>query len=290
MKKTLVITDSASTVPLEVAKKLSIKILPFKVDLNGRTFLTSDYTNEEIYKILDEATSLPVTSQITPIEFEEVYLEAFNKGYDAVFLILINSEGSGTFNNSILAKTLFFDDYPKAKGKFEIYSFDGASYTGAYGQIVIDVAEMLKQGTSIEECAKYAEEHLKRRRIYFGIYSLKYAARSGRIPSAAAFVGDALGLKPVMKIFDHNITTAKKVHGEKKIISVILSLVKAEMIPNSKYSVVYGSDHKLKDTMIEKATEFIGYPPINSYQIDTAIAINAGPKIIGLIFDTKDVN
>ena len=34
--------------------------------------------------------------------------------------------------------------------------------------------------------------------------------------------------------------------------------------------------------MIEVATEKLGYPPVASYQIGEAIAINAGPKVVGI--------
>ena len=51
---------------------------------------------------------------------------------------------------------------------------------------------------------------LPRRQIYFGIYDLKYAAKSGRIPKADAFLGTALNMKPVMNIFDRFITTGAK--------------------------------------------------------------------------------
>lgn len=43
------------------------------------------------------------------------------------------------------------------------------------------------------EINAYLEESIARRRIYFGIYNLKYAGKSGRIPSAAAFIGDKIG-------------------------------------------------------------------------------------------------
>ena len=79
-------------------------------------------------------------------------------------------------------------------------------------------AKMAQEGRSVEEINAYLEESIARRRIYFGIYNLKYAGKSGRIPSAAAFIGDKIGIKPIMKIWDHEITTAGKCRGERKMI------------------------------------------------------------------------
>ena len=38
--------------------------------------------------------------------------------------------------------------------------------------------------------------------------------------------------------------------------------------------------------MEKAATEYFGYPPVSLYRIGAAIAINAGPKVIGIIFDS----
>ena len=91
-------------------------------------------------------------------------------------------------------------------------------------------AKMAQEGRSVEEINAYLEESIARRRIYFGIYNLKYAGKSGRIPSAAAFIGDKIGIKPIMKIWDHEITTAGKCRGEKKVVSKICDMAIADSL------------------------------------------------------------
>ena len=83
---------------------------------------------------------------------------------------------------------------------------------------------MCVEGASLEEILGYLTDILPRRQIYFGIYDLKYAAKSGRIPTAAAFVGTVLNLKPVMKIFDRSITTAAKCRGERKLVEKVAEM------------------------------------------------------------------
>ena len=101
-----------------------------------------------------------------------------------------------------------------------MHSFDSGSYCCAYGHVAVEAGRMLQEGASAAQIGSYLEEAVPRRKVYFGIYDLKYAGKSGRIPSAAAFVGDKLGIKPIMKIWDHEITTAAKCRGEKKLISI----------------------------------------------------------------------
>lgn len=283
MSKRIIITDSASDISVENEKALNIKVLPFQVAVDDKT-LTSrvDFSNEEFYTILENAKKLPTTSQITPYDFGELYLQLFQEGYEDVILVLINSEGSATFNNSKNAAKTFFEEHPEAEGKINFYSVDGRSYSCAYGHPVTVAAKKLIDGVSTKKIVEYLEDYMQRSIIYAGLYTLKYAAKSGRIPSAAAFVGDALGLKPLMRICDNHITTKDKVRGEKKIIPAILEKIEEVMEPKSEYCVVCGNDKELGQKMADAATEKFGYAPVEIYRIGAAIAINAGPKVVGI--------
>lgn len=287
MANIVFITDSASDIDKATESKYDLKVIDFKVTVDGDTFLTRQkYSKEEFYDVVEKANSIPGTSQVPPLEFEEVYLEQIKKGYDKLIVVTINSKGSGTFNNANLAITMLFDDHPELESKVQIVVIDGVGYTGFYGQVVIDGCEMIKKGQSFDKIVNMCQKRLPRRKIYFGMYSLKFAGKSGRIPSAAAFIGEALAIKPIMKICDNQIATAKKVHGDRKIIKTIIELTDADIKKGTPYSIVYGSDPTVKDEMEKAATEYFGYPPVSLYRIGAAIAINAGPKVIGLIFDS----
>jgi DegV family protein with EDD domain len=232
--------------------------------------------------MLENAKKLPTTSQITPFEFNELYLELFNEGYEDVIMVLINSKGSATYNNAKNAINSFFEEHPEAKDKINIFVIDARSYTCAYGYPVTVAAQKIIDGVSTKKVVEYLEDYMQRSIIYAGLYTLKYAGKSGRIPSAAAFVGDALGLKPLMRICDNEITTKDKVRGEKKIIPAILDKIEEVMEPKTPYCVVYGNDESVKDQIVEAATNRFGYPPADTYRIGAAIAINAGPKVVGI--------
>ena len=283
MSKRIIITDSASDISSDTEKQLGIRVLPFQVAIDGKTYTSRvDFNSEQFYEMLNGASKIPTTSQITPFEFGELYEQLYKDGYEDVILVLINSKGSATYNNSKAAANAFFEDHPDAKNKINIYNIDGRSYSCGYGYPVTVAAKMLNEGKKTKAIIEFLEDYMSRSIIYAGLYTLKYAAKSGRIPSAAAFVGDALGLKPLMRICDNEITTKDKVRGEKKIIPAIIEKISEVIEPKGEYVVVYGDDSNARDQMIEKATEFFGYPPADTYQIGEAIAINAGPKVVGI--------
>lgn len=288
MPKIKIMTDSASDISAETEKELDILVMNFKVASGGKSYTSRvDLDNEQIYKLLDECSEMPTHSQITAFEFSEAYEKLYSEGYTDVINITINSHGSSTYDNACLAKKQFFEEHADAKNKFNIYVIDGIGYTGGYGYAVTQAAIKAKKGESAEQIADFAEDWVKHCTIFFAPYTLKYARKSGRIPSAAAFAGELMGLRPIMRIQDNEITTNSKVRGDKHIIPEIVKLTTDEMIPQTPYCIVYGNDVSAADELTEALTKAIGYPPTERYQIGAAIAINAGPKVVGSIFRRK---
>lgn len=289
MGKIQIVTDSVSDISVESEKKYNIHVIPFPVVLGDRSYLSRvDFDNEGFYRMMEENDEIPKTSQITAYQFEEMYYEFYKQGCTDVILVLINSEGSATWQNSILAIENFFEEHPECRDKISITSHDGGNYSGAYGYPAELAAKMAQEGASADDINRYLREILARRRVYFGIYNLKYAGKSGRIPSAAAFVGDKLGIKPIMKIWDHEITTAAKCRGEKKIVTKVAEMTIQDMEPGSEYQVVYGSDKTCGDELAAKMTELLGYGPSAYYQIGAAVAANAGPRVVGTLFNVRE--
>ena len=287
MRKIQIMTDSASDISVADEKLHNISVIPFPISLGGKSYTSRvDFDNRGFYDLLAEYDELPTTSQITPFQFVDIYLQQARAGVTDLILVLINSKGSSTYDNSVQAIGLFHEDYPEYPD-FRVYSYDGMGYNACYGAPVVEAARMLESGAGVEEICAYLEDILPRRQIYFGIYDLKYAARSGRIPTAAAFLGNTLNLKPVMKIFDREITTAVKCRGEKNLVQKTAQLSLADMEPGTPYQLIYGCDEKCLEEIRAAMKEALGYEADSTYQIGAAVAANAGPKVVGVAFTRK---
>lgn len=288
MPKVRLITDAASDLSREDEERYHIRVIPFNVVLDGTTYVPRvEISNDEFYKLMLASDDLPKTAQVTPGEFAEIYAQEAEAGAEDIILVLINSEGSATFANAQMAAAMFADEHPEYKGKVTIHPVDGRGYSALYGAMVVDAAKMLEKGASAQEAVDYLQSMMPRRQIYFGIYSLKWAGKSGRIPSAAAFVGDMLNLKPVMKIFSRQITTAAKVRGESKLVTRVCEMAAADMESGTPYQLIYGSDASVLEELERTMREKTGYAPESAYQISAVIAANSGPKICGVAFTRK---
>ena len=288
MSKIKFITDSASDISVQDEQSLGIQVLPFPVTFGDETYLSRvDFDNEKFYGMLENAPELPTTSQITVFQYGEVFEAAYAEGYTDAINITINSEASGTYNSACLAAQLFYESHPDAEKTFRIRNIDGTGYTAMYGYAVVEGAKMAQQGKDADEIEAFMRDWVEHCAVYFVPYTLKYASKSDRIPSAAAFVGELVGLKPVMRIADHKIVTDDKIRGEKKIIPTIVKKTVAGMESGAPYAVICGSEPADGEALAAAMTEAVGYPPAASYRIGAAIAINAGPHVAGIAFRAK---
>ena len=288
MGKIQIMTDSASDISYADEKKYNISVIPFPITLGDKTYTSRvDFDNQQFFDLMAQYDEIPKTAQITPFQFQEIYLQQARAGVTDLVLVLINSKGSSTYDNSVQAIELFYEEYPEYRDVLHIHSFDGMGYNALYGSPVVHAAKMCAEGASLEEILNYLTDILPRRQIYFGIYDLKYAAKSGRIPTAAAFLGTALNMKPVMNIFDRSITTAAKCRGERKLVEKVAEMSIAAMEPGSPYEIVYGSDSSCLEELRRLMVQQLGYEPAAVYQIGAAVAANSGPRVVGVAFTRK---
>ena len=288
MPKIKIMTDSASDISAENEKKYDIHVIPFKVSMGEKSYTSrADFDNEQFYGMMDEYDGIPLTSQITAYEFVENFKELYYADYTDVIYVSINSKGSSTYNNAVMAAQQFYEEIPEAKDEFRIINIDGKSYTGGYGYAVVEAAKKAQKGASVQEIESFIHDWVDNCVIFFGMYSLQYAKKSGRIPAAAAFVGEIMGLRPISRIQHNQITTESKVRGDKAVVPAILELMLKEQIPKTPYCIVYGKDSEVRDELKQALIKKLGYPPADCYQIGSEIAVNAGPKVVGVIFKSQ---
>jgi DegV family protein with EDD domain len=288
MPKIQFVTDSAADIPAERLNGLDIKVLPFLISMGDREYKDCvDFTQKDFYKMLLEAEEIPTHSQINPTILLEVFDQAVEAGFTDLIYTSINSKGSATFQNAMMAKELFYEEHPELTDTFHIHLVDSKSYTYAYGYAVVEGAKMAQEGKPAEEIVSWMQDWVDHVRILFAPYSLKFAKKSGRVSAAAAFLGEALGLKPIMSFPDGDSKVVSKVRGDKAVIPAILKLMKEEMEPGSPYIVLQGNLEERNQEMVEAARQAAGYDSVQNVYIGGVIAINAGPDLTGIVYRKK---
>ncbi len=289
MSKIAILTDSCCDLPKDTIKELGIKVLPFTLTVGGESFRELyDKSTQEFYELLEKTDEIPKHSQITPITFEEAYTSLYEEGYTDVISVSINSQGSGTFNNSVLAKEEFFEKVPEAAKKMRIFNIDSKCYTLFYGYPVMEAAKKIRRGADVEEIVAYLEDCFNVSGIYAVPYNLKYAKKSGRISAAKAFAGELLGLKPVILFADGTTTTVDKIRGEKNIVPKLVEIVEKNMTPQTPYIMIHGKDNTLAKEVEKELIKKTGRKAEMYGSVGAVVTSNIGPDLVAVLVRRKN--
>lgn len=281
--KVKLITDSASDITPEDEKKYGIDIMPFDITLGDESLRERvDFTAPEFLEMIDKSEFLPKTSQITEIRFAEKFEHYFNEGYDALILVLINSTGSKTYENALLARKNLLEEHPEmAKMRIEI--IDSHCYSLGYGYPVIEAAKKLIVGQSVDNVVAYLTDMFNNCEIYIIGFNLRHMKKSGRINAAAAFLGELMGLKPLISLIDGESEVVKKSRGEKNAIADAVQYISGRAVPETPWEILRTSVTALEDEFIKQYSAKVGRPPEMQSIAGAAVASNTGPYIIGVI-------
>ena len=280
-------TDSAADIPVSLREELDIQVLPFPIAMGDREYNDGfDFTPQEFYDMLLSAPQIPTHAQLNPYVFTEVFEAAWEAGYTDLIHTSINSKGSATCSNAFQARGDFYRDHPEAEETFHIHIIDALNYTMGYGWAVVQGAKMAAGGAEPREIVDYIQDWVDHVRVIFSPLDLRFAKKSGRISAAAAFVGEALGLKPVMTFTDGESKILAKVRGEKAVVSRLVELCKAERRAGTPYLMILGNNVEQSDRLLDLCRLELGEQPALCYHIGGVIAINAGPNLIGLVYRT----
>lgn len=280
-KDVRIITDSGCDVSAEAENdwKDYLVIMPFAVTINGETKLDRvEISAEEFHQILKENEEIPKHSQITQIQFEDKFRELYDEGVRSIIVDVINSHGSQTFSQAQIAAENLKEDLPDLK----VYVVDSRNYSIGYGYAVIEGCKKLSEGQSVESVVAYLEDWASHVEAYLVGFDLRHMKKSGRISAAASFLGELMGLKPIIALYDGVTEVVKKARGEKAVIDAAVEVAAARMIPKTPYNVITTTRPELDKEFIEKLTKKIGYPPAMVEKMGVVVSCNAGPNTIAV--------
>ncbi len=278
-------TDSTSDIPKNVQEELNIKVLPMPVIINGVECQDGvDITPREMYHIINTSSVLPTSAAIPIFNYTEYFEQAWKDGYTDIIHTCVNSKGSATYNNALLARDMFFQEVPEAKGRMNIRILDSVTYSMGYGLGVVEAAKMNVCGASADEIVSFLKDWINNVRVVFVPLDLRCVKKSGRVSAAAAFLGDAIGLKPIIAFEDGESKITTKVRGENAAINVIVTTCLENRREGTPFALALGENKEANQLLYSTVAERITDATPFIYDIGSVIAINAGANAMGIIY------
>ena len=207
MKNVQIILDSACDMQKPEADALGVTLLPLRTNFGGEVFLDGvTMTHDEFFEKLTQAKTLPTTSQIPPLDFEEAFRRLHAEGSDMLGITL-PSKLSGTYQSAVIAAQ---------ETGIDVTIVDSENVT-AGERVLADLAIRLRdKGCGAKEIAAKLEEAKKHLCIIGRVDTLEYLYRGGRLSKTSAIAGTLLNIKPVLTVRDGQLAVLGKARGAKQ--------------------------------------------------------------------------
>lgn len=219
MGNVAIITDSNSGISQAEGKELGIYVIPMPFLVDGKLYFEDvDMNKEQFYHFLENDADLS-TSQPSPGDVMDLW-DKLLKEYDEIVHIPMSSGLSASCSTAMgLAR-----DYD---GKVQVVDNQRISVT--MQQSVMDAKHLVAAGKSAAQIKEILEKEALESSIYLMVDTLKYLKKGGRITPAAALLGSALNLKPILQIQGDKLDAYKKVRGVKAAKKNMLEAMKKDV-------------------------------------------------------------
>lgn len=282
MSSVAIVTDSNSGISQAEGKELGIYVIPMPCLVAGKLYYENvDITKEQFYHFMESDADL-TTSQPSPGDVMDLW-DKLLKEYDEIVHIPMSSGLSASCSTAMgLAQ-----DYD---GKVQVVNNQRISVT--MQQSVMDAKHLAATGKSAAQIKEILEKEALESSIYLVVDTLKYLKKGGRITPAAALLGSALNLKPLLQIQGEKLDAYKKVRGMKAAKKNMLDAMKkdvegrfADYVAKGqlKLHVAYTTDEETAKQWMEEVQN--AFPDLTITRMDPlsfSITCHTGPGVLAI--------
>ncbi|HVK23787.1 MAG TPA: DegV family protein [Actinokineospora sp.] len=211
-----VVTDSTAYLPEGFADRHAVRVVPLLVHIDDREGRDGiDIGPTELAAALKERRTV-TTSRPSPAEFAATYRELLDAGASGVLSVHLSRELSGTWESARLAA--------EEVGPDRVRVVDSRTTAMGLGFAALRAAAVAAEGADGAAVEAAAVEAAERTKSFLIVETLEYLRRGGRIGAAAALVGTALAVKPILHVLDGQIVPLEKVRTTSRALARLVDL------------------------------------------------------------------
>jgi DegV family protein with EDD domain len=282
MRQVAIVTDTTACVPQEQVTKYDIVVVPVPLIINEKTYRDGiDITPTEFYELLRKAKKLPTTSASSPDPYLEAFRNASRKAKN-VLCLTEPSKFSAMYNSARTAAEIA----KNALKNVYIEVIECTTAAAGQGLVALAAARAAALEKPLNEVKKIAYSVMWKVNLYATLDTLKYLARSGRVPQAAAMVNSMLCIKPVFTLNHASPRTISLPRSMKNAIDRMLKVM-AKTITKGKelhIAVMHADAPEEAVTLKNKILSRFECKDIYITEFTPVMGVHTGPGLVGVAF------
>lgn len=270
----VVVTDSSARLPAGDVDEWGIHVVPLHILVDGADLRDgSDEIPADLYQ-----RGHVTTAGATPAELTAAYRQALaDSGGDGVVAVHISGA---------LSSTLGAAEYAAGEFGGSVRVVDSKSTAMGTGFVALAAARAARAGLDLDTVVAQAESTVQRVHGYIVVHRLENLRRSGRIGTAASWLGTALALKPLLRIDESGkLVLVQRVRTASKAIAAMVEQVLAAVGERRARLAVHHIDNPdaAADLAATLAAALPGCGPAVITDLGPVIGVHVGAGAVGVV-------
>lgn len=288
------ILSCESTVDLTPAKikELDLECIYFHFYINDVEYaddLGQTIPFDEFYQAMKDGADTK-TAAIGTGEYATYFRKFLEQGKD-VLHVSLSSGISGTVESARIAAEDLSKEFPDRK----IYVVDSLAASSGFGLLMQALSENREAGMTIDQVRDWAEANKLNDWHWFFSTDLTFYIKGGRVKPISGFVGNILGICPLLNMDSlGRLIPREKIRSKKKVIKRIVEKMEQTANKGLEYDGPVFISHSdcLEDAQAVADLVEDRFPNIRGsveiYSIGTTIGSHTGPGTVALFFWGKE--
>jgi DegV family protein with EDD domain len=274
-----IVTDSTAYLPAGAAERAGVTVVPLLVTIDGVTGEEGvDVFPAEVAQVLADRHRRVVTSRPPPAAFAAAYRAALDAGAAGVLSLHLSRELSGTWQSAALAAA-------ECGGDRRVRVLDTRTVGMGLGFPALRAAAVAAAGGTLTDAYQAACATVERTTTLFYVDTLEHLRRGGRIGAAAALVGTALSVKPLLRVDDGVVELHEKVRTPGRGLRRLAELSVQEAGDREVDVAVHhlGAADRARQLGELLRERLPGLHELVTAELGAAVGAHVGPGVLGVV-------
>ena len=187
---------------------------------DGRVYRDGAEDPGDFYRLLREAERPPTTAAPSPGLFLQAFGRAKERG-EGVLCITLPANLSSLHNSSQQAVRLAEEEMPGVR----IVSMVAGAVAAGQGLLALEAARAAARGLGLDDTVRLVGELGPQVHFFAALDTLEYLAKGGHVPKVAAWLGNMVGLRPILTAPNGDVKRMSQARSRRGAMDKILKMM-----------------------------------------------------------------
>lgn len=267
-------TDSTSSIPATLAAQWGITVVPTQIRIGDYVRSEHNVPKEILVRALEGNMDVS-TSAPDPEGFRWAYRDLEARGADEIVSVHISSRQSKTYEIARQAA---------AQSPVPVHVIDSGTTGMSLGYAVLAAARVAGAGGGPRRVLDALAKRLEGSAELIYVDTLEYLRKGGRIGAAAAMLGSALSLKPLLTMINGQVAPLAKSLGTERALRKLVDTAVEKANGRSVDIAIehFGAEDRAGRLASRVQARLPGAREITFTEVSSTIGVHVGPGAVGI--------